>query len=276
LKATGLILIGVLGGLLLYGSLEFPLWGNPDSPASLHVSPHYIEHTIEETSVPNIVTAVLADYRSYDTLFETVVIFTAGIACLFLLRTFKQAESRSRIYRHIDTGITLHIKKGGSLLDDSCEFEQLDTAWTPYDLIVKTTCRKVIPFIQLFALYVIAHGHHSPGGGFQGGVILGASFILYAIGFDLRTALKRISERVIAFLCALGVFIYAFTGTLCMLYGANYLDYSALSALFGVDPVSARSHGILLVEIGVGVAVMAVMVMLYYNLASAGKQDEGL
>jgi multicomponent Na+:H+ antiporter subunit B len=61
-----------------------------------------------------------------------------------------------------------------------------------------------------------------------------------------------------------------------MLNGANYLDYSALSGILMVDPVSARSHGILMVEVGVGVAVMAVMVILYYNLASAGKQDEGL
>jgi len=44
----------------------------------------------------------------------------------------------------------------------------------------------------------------------------------------------------------------------------------------GTDPVTARSHGILIVEIGVGIAVMAVMIMLYYNLASAGKHDEGL
>ena len=148
--------------------------------------------------------------------------------------------------------------------------------WIPYDLIVKTTCRIIIPFIQIFALYVIAHGHHSPGGGFQGGVILGASMILFAIAYDLRSAIRRMGERLVAFLCALGVFIYAGTGALCILLEKNYLDYGALSVLLGVDPVSARSHGILIVEIGVGIAVMAVMVVLYYNLASAGKQDEGL
>ena len=272
----GLILVVILGGLLIYFSLDFPPWGDPHSPASSHVSPYYIEHTLEDTSVPNIVTAVLADYRGYDTMFETIVIFTAGIACIFLLRTFKSVEPDSRLYRHIPTGITLRIEKGGKFPDDSSEFERLDTAWIPYDLIVKSTCRRIIPFIQIFALYVIAHGHHSPGGGFQGGVILGASLILFAIGFDLRSAIRRISERLTAFLCVLGVFIYAGTGALCMLYKENYLDYSALSSILGVDPVSARSHGILMVEIGVGIAVMAVMVVLYYNLASAGKQDEGL
>ena len=276
MKTTGLILVVFLGGLLIYSSLDFPFWGDPYSPASSHVSPYYIEHTMEDTSVPNIVTAVLADYRSYDTMFETVVIFTAGIATIFILRTFKSVKPKTRLYRHIPTGITLRIKEEGRFPEEMGDFERIDTAWTPYDLIVKTTCRLIIPFIQIFALYVIAHGHHSPGGGFQGGVILGASMILFAIAFNLRSAIKRMGERLTASLCALGVLIYASTGALSMLYKTNYLDYSALANILGVDPVSARSHGILIVEIGVGIAVMAVMVVLYYNLASAGKQDEGL
>ena len=134
----------------------------------------------------------------------------------------------------------------------------------------------IIPFIQVFALYVIAHGHHSPGGGFQGGVILGASVIIFAVSHNLRSATNRISERMTVLLCTLGVFLYAATGGLSLLLGSNFLDYSALSKIFGVDPVTARSHGILLVEIGVGMAVTAVMISLYYNLASAGKHDEGL
>jgi len=84
------------------------------------------------------------------------------------------------------------------------------------------------------------------------------------------------SERSTVMLSSLGVFIYAGTGALCMLLGLNYLDYSALAGLLGVDPITARSHGILIVELGVGIAVMAVMVTLYYNLASAGRHDEGL
>jgi multicomponent Na+:H+ antiporter subunit B len=265
-----------LGGLLIYGSFEFPLWGDPAAPASTHVSPYYIENTLKDTSVPNIVTAVLADYRGYDTMFETIVIFTAGIACIFLLRTYKTVEPDIRLYRHIPTGITLRIEKGGKFPEDSHHFERLDSAWVPYDLIVKATCRLVIPFIQIFALYVIAHGHYSPGGGFQGGVIMGASLVLFAIAFNLRSAIRRMGERVIMLLAALGVMIYVGIGILCMLLEKNYLDYSALANIFALDPVVARSHGILMVEIGVGIVVMAVMVLLYYILASAGKHDEGL
>jgi multicomponent Na+:H+ antiporter subunit B len=76
------------GGLLIYGTADMPDWGDPASPASLHVSPRYIEKTVEETAVPNMVTSVLADYRGYDTLGETTVIFTAGIACILLIRRF--------------------------------------------------------------------------------------------------------------------------------------------------------------------------------------------
>jgi len=72
--------------ILLYGVEDLPPWGDPNQPASLHVSPRYIEKGLAETGVPNMVTAVLADYRGYDTLFETAVIFTAGVAVLMLLR----------------------------------------------------------------------------------------------------------------------------------------------------------------------------------------------
>ena len=84
------------------------------------------------------------------------------------------------------------------------------------------------------------------------------------------------SERTSALLGSLGVMIYAGTGFFCIIMGAAFLNYSSLASLLGVDPISARSLGILIVEIGVGIAVTAVMVWIYYNLSSAGKQDEGL
>ena len=276
MKTLAIIIVALFGGLLIYCSLDFPSWGDPLAPASVHVSPRYIERTMEETSVPNIVTAVLADYRSYDTMFETIVIFAAGVACLFLLRVFRRIQPETQLYRHLPSGITLRIAKGVKPPRESAEFERIDPTWVPHDLIVQTIARIVVPFSQIFALYVIAHGHHSPGGGFQGGVILGASVILFAISHNLRSSFTRISEKLAVLLCGLGVFIYAGTGALSIILGSNYLDYGALSQVLGVDAVTARSHGILMVEIGVGICVMAVMVHLYYNLASAGRHDEGL
>lgn len=81
------LLVGLLvGAALVYGSLDMPKWGDPNSPAATHVSPYYLQHSIEHTATPNVVTSVLADYRGYDTLGETTVVFTAGMACILLLR----------------------------------------------------------------------------------------------------------------------------------------------------------------------------------------------
>jgi multisubunit Na+/H+ antiporter MnhB subunit len=89
LKALALIATLITGALLLYGTRDFAAWGDPDSPASQHLSPVYIEKAVEQTHVPNIVTAVLGDYRGYDTMFETVVIFCAGMAVVSVLRRNK-------------------------------------------------------------------------------------------------------------------------------------------------------------------------------------------
>jgi multicomponent Na+:H+ antiporter subunit B len=85
-RAPALAATLILGGLLFLAIHDFPPWGDPRSPASLHVSPRYLTHGYRETGAPNIVTAVLADYRGYDTLLETVVIFATGLACWLLLR----------------------------------------------------------------------------------------------------------------------------------------------------------------------------------------------
>jgi multicomponent Na+:H+ antiporter subunit B len=63
-----------------------PPWADPAAPPATHVSPRYLERAVAETATPNVVTAVLADYRSYDTLVETLVIFTAALGCWLLLR----------------------------------------------------------------------------------------------------------------------------------------------------------------------------------------------
>jgi multicomponent Na+:H+ antiporter subunit B len=143
-------------------------------------------------------------------------------------------------------------------------------------LIIKTAVRLMVPFIQLFGLYVIVHGHYSPGGGFQGGVILGASFILLALAFDMKTSFKHMSEKVNAILGNLGAAIFIGVGLICALVGGLFLDYSALNIIIPLGPVEWRSFGIFLVEVGVGLAVMSIMVLLYWNISSSGKMDEGL
>lgn len=127
-------------------------------------------------------------------------------------------------------------------------------------IIIQTLSRILTPFIQLFGLYVIMHGHSSPGGGFQGGVILGASFILLGISFGIDEIKERFTERIMAVTTSMGVIIYASVGILSLILGANFLDYSVFPV---IEP---RAMGMLGIEIGVGITVMAVMVSIFCAL----------
>ncbi len=86
MKTLSLVAGLLVGAALIYGALDMPKWGDPHSPAATHVSPYYLQHSIEHTATPNVVPSVLADSRGYDTLGETPVVFTAGMACLLLLK----------------------------------------------------------------------------------------------------------------------------------------------------------------------------------------------
>ena len=249
MKRLSLISVLPLGFLLLYASIDFPEWGAVQSPASASsVSSHFIAKTGVDTEVPNMVTAVLADYRGFDTMFETVVVFIAGLALLAIL---KSSSSSKRIKR-----------------DHEVEAEP--------DLIVTNTVRLIVPVIQIFAFYVLAHGHVSPGGGFQGGVLMGASFILVALSWDLDEALARFSLNRCMTVAALGIFIYAGIGLLSMALGGEFLDYAELHKILPVSPEMARYHAMLGVEIGVGFTVAAIMFALYANLSSGGRLRGGL
>lgn len=96
-KPVALFLSMVVGGALVWGTLQLPPFGTPDAPIHKHVAPHYLQKAVEETNVPNVVTAVLADYRGYDTLGEVTVVFTAGIGVMLLLSgAWRRAQDRKR------------------------------------------------------------------------------------------------------------------------------------------------------------------------------------
>jgi multicomponent Na+:H+ antiporter subunit B len=95
LRVLALLTVILTGIILLYGTQDMPNWGDPNSPASMHVSPRYLERTLEETATPNAVTSVLADYRGYDTLGETTVIFTAGVSCILILRARRRQKKEN-------------------------------------------------------------------------------------------------------------------------------------------------------------------------------------
>tara|TARA_Y100001978_G_C23682501_1_gene429862 strand:- start:1223 stop:1972 length:750 start_codon:yes stop_codon:yes gene_type:complete len=249
MKSLSLIPVLLVGFLLVFAAKDFPEWGDPQSPASKSpVSSHFIANTGVDTEVPNMVTAVLADYRGFDTMFETVVVFIAGMAVLAILKN--------------------SVKKGSVRFDHIVDVEP--------DLIVTNTVRLIVPVIQIFAFYVLAHGHVSPGGGFQGGVLMGASFILVALSWDLETALARFPMNRCIIVAAAGIILYGGIGLLSMFLGGEFLDYAELAKVLPVSREMARYHAMLGVEIGVGLTVTAIMFALYANLSSEGKLEGGL
>jgi len=132
-----------------------------------------------------------------------------------------------------------------------------------HHLILRVITKILIGPIFVFGFYVQFHGDYSPGGGFQAGIILAVGFILYGLVFGLRQTKKVLPEWVLHKIMALGVLIYAGTGVAGLLMGGNYLDYSVLAD----NPILGQHNGILIIEIGVGTTVAAVMIAIFYAFA---------
>ncbi len=130
-------------------------------------------------------------------------------------------------------------------------------------LVLRVVSKLLIPPILLFALYVQMHGDYGPGGGFQAGVIFGAGLILYGLVFGTEAMRAVAPPRALVVIACLGVLLYAGVGVASMIGGGEFLEYGALSG----DPVHGNHVGIIIIEIGVGVAVAAVMTIIFCVLA---------
>ena len=136
MKVLSLIIALVMGALLTVILDDLPAWGDAQSPANAHVSAYYLENAYNQTHVPNVVTAVLADYRGFDTMFETGVVFVAVIGIMAILR-----------------------REGGS--KKGAKSRKRPPHQPPDPAITGVATRFIVPFMQIFGLYVIAHGHYS-------------------------------------------------------------------------------------------------------------------
>jgi len=235
--AVGTVIANV--ALISYATFNVPLLGDPDAPVHQHVAPWYLEKTVEHVDIPNVVTAILATYRGYDTLGEVFVIFVAGIGVLFLLSAGRNRVLAARHQPRLDSGLRHH-------------------------LIPKVVSRMLIPFIVLFGLYVQFHGEYGPGGGFQAGAIVAAAMILYSVIEGESAALELVPPKVLMALAVGGAMLYGLVGVICMLLGGNFLDYSVLAD----DQVVGQQIGIIAIELGVGLAVTGVLLSIYHAFAS--------
>ena len=138
-----------------------------------------------------------------------------------------------------------------------------------HNLILRFIAKFLFPVIALFALYVQFHGDYGPGGGFQAGVILSVAFIFYALVFGMKTTEQVLPLGVLRILASTGVLIYSGTGVVTMLMGGNFLDYDILS----LRPIQGQHIGIMVIELGVGITVSAVMLMIFYAFANRENHD---
>jgi multicomponent Na+:H+ antiporter subunit B len=234
-----LIVVGITGAALIYGTLDMPPFGHPDNPIHQHVAPRYIEESPKEVGLPNMVTSVLASYRGFDTFGETVVVFAAAIGVLSLLGV-RRRKTKNTPESGLETHHVLHV-----------------------------VAKVIIPLVILFALYVQFHGDFGPGGGFQAGVIAAAAFILYALVFGLPKSFAVVSPKILQLMASFGVLLYASVGLYSMSQGGHFLDYNKLAA----DPLAGQHYGIIIIELGVGITVFAVMLSIFYAFASQAERS---
>jgi multicomponent Na+:H+ antiporter subunit B len=224
------------GAALVYATLDMPYFGDASAPAHNHVAPRYIEQTYNEIGIPNMVAAILASYRGFDTLGEVIVIFTAGMGVLALLGISTVGRGRPYGQRTPLVSLRQHV-------------------------VLRVISKILIPIIMIYGLYIQFHGEYGPGGGFQAGVIFASALILYVLIFGLDAGLDVFSMRFLKRAMVFGALLFGGVGILTLALGGNYLDYNALAD----NPVDGQHLGILLIELGVGVCVAAVMLVIFYN-----------
>ena len=227
--------------LLVSTAAELPPYGSPDNPANNEVPQRYIEQGLQETGAVNIVAGMILDYRAFDTLGESNVLFIAACSVLILLRISSE-------------------KHGGDAVAQ-LEAEADDRMYEPKnDLILQRIASFLVPLILLFGVYIIMNGHISPGGGFSGGAVMGAGLILYLNAFGFRK-----TERFFTFktfkavsLCALS--FYAVSKAYSFFTGANHLS----SFITPGTPGRLFSAGLIpYLNIAVGLVVCCTMYAFY-------------
>ena len=254
-----------LGVLLIAGTTDMPLYGDPAAAIHHYVAPRFLGQSGAEIGIPNVVTSVLASYRGYDTLGEVVVIFTAGMAVLLLLAFMPDQKIKSEVEAAAATAPSDKPAPGKQT--------RLWSRRTPLiaNPVLKTVLVRFIPIVILFALYVQFHGDYGPGGGFQAGVIFGVGLITFGLLADSEKLQSVISERIVISGMAFGVLLYGSVGVAALFFGGNFLDYSVLEytlleySVLSESQTAGQRLGIFLIELGVGITVASTMVSLFIS-----------
>ena len=231
--------------VLLTGVSYLPTFGHAENPVNNEVPQRYIENGLQETGAVNIVTGMILDYRAFDTLGESHVLFIATCTVLILLRIDK--------------------KKGK---DSIAEREANDRIYEPKnDVILQTVARILVQPIIIFGIYVILCGHLGPGGGFSGGAVIGAGLILYLNAFGFAKTERFFTAKTYKWM--------SFGALACYALAKSYSFYTGANEIHSVIPLGTpgailSSGLILILNICVGIVVAGTMYTFYVMFRKGG------
>lgn len=226
------VLCAVFALLMICAVVSLPAQGDPNAPTVNEVAQRYVEKGTEETGAVNTVAGMILDYRAFDTLGESFVLFTA-MCCVTMLMT--NVNRKVRVYPQ-----------------EVIRYSE--------DPIVTTVCRLIVPIILVFGIYIILNGHLSPGGGFSGGAILAAGLIIFAMVWGEVNAAQLISRKVVRTITLVSLCFYALSKTYSFYTGANHLH----SIISPGTPGAILSGGLILpLNVAVGFVVCCTMYSFY-------------
>ena len=231
----------VFAAFMLLTVANLPGYGSADAPTVNEVAERYVEKGTEETGAVNTVAGMILDYRAFDTLGESNVLFIAACSVLILLR--------------------VSGSKDGKPSTEQLEAEADDRMYEPKnDAILQHAANFLVPLILMFGVYVILNGHISPGGGFSGGAIMGAGLILYLNAFGFKRTERFFTFTTFKIVSCVALSFYALSKAYSFFTGANHLP----SIITTGTPGMIFSAGLIpYLNIAVGLVVCCTMYAFY-------------
>lgn len=226
----------ILCGVLIITVNFLPGFADANAPTANDVYEHYVGEGREETGAINTVAGMILDYRAFDTLGESFVLFTATCAVLLLLEQKKPDKTKK-------------AKKEERFLYQN-------------DPIACAIVKIIFPITIVFGVYILFNGHLSPGGGFSGGAILGAGFILYAMVFGEDKAAKILTPKAIRIVTISSLSFY------CLAKSYSFFTGNEFNGIHSIitpgTPGDFLSGGLILpLNIAVGLVVCCTMYSFY-------------
>lgn len=238
---TSILFCLFLIALLLVTISWLPATGTVNRPVNNEVTERYIEKGLEEAGAVNIVAGMILDYRAFDTLGESHVLFVATITVLILLRLNKTEKD---------------------------EAEVSDRRFEPKnDAILQLVATFLVPIIIIFGIYIILNGHLGPGGGFSGGAVIGAGLVLYLNAFGFKKTERFFTEKTYKWICFFSLSFYCLAKSYSFYTGANHLH----SVIPKGTPGAILSSGLILpLNIAVGLVVACTIYAFYAMFRKGG------